>query len=57
MAMVLVLFFVTATSGLVWAANSPATPTSKSTKHGKKKHHSKKNGNPGSSSKSGAPTK
>jgi uncharacterized protein YxeA len=52
MAVVLALFFVTATSGLVLAANPSATPTNKSTKHGKKKHHSKKTGNTEPSSKS-----
>lgn len=48
-AMVLAVLFVTAASGFVWAANPSATPTGKSTKHGKVKHHSKKNGNTPSS--------
>jgi hypothetical protein len=46
-----VFLFVTAISGMVWAAGPSGTPTSKSTKHGKIKHHSKKSGNPKPSSK------
>lgn len=50
-AMTSVFLFVTAISGMVWAAGPSGTPTSKSTKHGKIKHHSKKSGNPKPSSK------
>lgn len=44
MSMVLALFFVAATSNLVLAQTTPASPKVKSTKHGHKKHHSKKKG-------------
>lgn len=42
LAMVLALFFVTATSGLVLAQGTAASPATKSIKHSHKKHHKKK---------------